>query len=700
MKIKNLLWSFAALLALSACNSEVDIPQPVANGDEVIVTYSVKLPDAVQSRAYSDGTKAKNLHYALYDVTGVETGTIEQQESDGTLKPILSEDTNLVDGSADVNLHLIKGQKYQIVFWAQASNAPYAYHDNSRLVTVDYANANSNDDDLDAFFAFEEIDVECAYGRALFLTRAFAQINFGAQDLAEAKEMHLNVNRSTIKANLATQMNLRTKDLSGFDDVTFKYADVPSGETFPANEENATEDPYDYIAMNYVLAPVEETKIDVTLMVDNGKFARNFPDIPIRLNHRTNISGNIFTDAAGYQVSIRKEYDVEPWDGTSTVAKGPNGDVIEIGTAAELARLSEKSNKDGKTYEEDNFVLTQDIDLNCKPWDPIGAAEVTDNVYGFVGTFDGNGKTIYNLHIDLDKLQTTGRIDYYDDGSVEATYDEVYRYAGLFGRLYGATIKNLTIENVIIHNNTDISSGLSYTGILAGFATKTHFENVKIKGIVVVTADGSFCDAKSGYIGGLIGEAGDGCTFDGINIQVEDGSYVSGSDCACVGGVIGLYMNNNGTTNEFKGVKSNLNVTASNPLGNKTSVGGLIGEITDYSETLTNCSCSATVTFNNYAGAIKNEDGQDVLNSYNMVIGGLAGQGYRRKTYFGNTSPVFTFKNCSFTGKIISNFINESGFTTDYTETVKTNNTNWEYMGWIDGSPFQSNDGWMTITTE
>jgi hypothetical protein len=83
-----------------------------------------------------------------------------------------------------------------------------------------------------------------------------------------------------------------------------------------------------------------------------------------------------------------------------------------------------------------------------------------------------------------------------------------------------------------------------------------------------------------------------------------------------------------------------------------------------------------------------------------MVIGGLAGQGYRRKTYFGNTSPVFTFKNCSFTGKIISNFINESGFTTDYTETVKTNNTNWEYMGWIDGSPFQSNDGWMTITTE
>jgi hypothetical protein len=524
----------------------------------------------------------------------------------------------------------------------------------------------------------------------------------------EAKAMHLNVNRSTISTTAYTQLNLRTKEVSGKTEVKidYKYADIPSGEIFPTNEENATEDPYTYVSMNYILAPVEEEKLpEVTLKVD-GVFERTFENVPIKMNHRTNIYGNIFTDPASYKVTIRKEYDVEPWDGVSNQAKSPVDGVIEIGTAAELARLPERSNEHGNTYEGDYFKLTQDIDLNCKPWDPIAATEyvwgydwdddandyITTTDPKFSGTFDGNGHTIYNLHIDLDKLQTTDRYYWDDEEEVNVKYQEVYRFAGLFGELSGATIKNLTIENVIIHNNSETTSSEStYTGILAGAAADSHFENIKIKGIVIVTADGSKCTAKNGYLGGLVGAADGACTFDGINIEVEeDGSYVSGSDCAYVGGLTGRFWE--GTCSN---VKSNLTVISSNPLGKKSSVGGLIGLTKQKARKFSNCSCSGTVTFNNYAGSVIDEDGDEVFNELNMGIGGLVGAGYEIVP-----AAKAEFTRCSFTGEIISNFVS-TGDVTDYTETVQTNNIYWEYIGWIDsGMSWKTNNNCVTINND
>ncbi len=683
MKIKNLLCSFAALLTLSACDSEFDIPQSNADDNEVIVTYSVQLPDALTSRAFSDGTKAKELHYAVYEVN-------EKAES-GSLRPTLSENVILSDLEADIQLRLIKNKNYEIAFWAQSPNAPYTYRDATQTVTVDYTNAYANDDDLDAFFGFVEVDADYSYGRTITLTRAVAQLNIGTTDLAKAKEMHINVNRSTISTTAYTKFNLKTTTVSDPQEITFKLADVPSeDEPFPSDNVET------YVSMNYLFAPeTDEDLASVTLSVD-GRFARTFKDIPIKRNHRTNIYGNIFTDESSLKVKVLNDFDIEAWDGlASETPKGPNDEnVIEIGEAADLARIFDRANFNGTTYENLTIQLTKDIDLNGKPWDPIGAAQETfgdSGEEGFFGTFDGNGYTIHNLYVDLDDLQTTER---YDDDA-DSTYDEIYQYAGLFGRLKDATIKNVTIENVIIHAATAyVGNNGMYAGVIAGEASGTKFENITIRGTIIVTADGSLSSAKSGYAGGLVGAADYGCEFENIKIDAYGVSYVSASDCAHVGGVTGRYLGNKGYTDKFKNVSSNLNVIAANPLGKKTAVGGLIGEINNYTRKLESCSCSGTVTLNNYKDTLVTVNDDTQINAFNMGIGGLVGAGYEIKS-----TVQAEFTSCIFTGDIHSNFISENGAVTDYTETVKANNKNWKYMGWIDsGQAWMTNDGCLTIS--
>ncbi len=83
-----------------------------------------------------------------------------------------------------------------------------------------------------------------------------------------------------------------------------------------------------------------------------------------------------------------------------------------------------KVNFSGKTV-----VLTADIDLKNMDWEPIGQTGNTQ----FNGTFDGNGKTIYNLSVNSE--------DKDDDG---------HYASGLFGWTEGGTIKNVKIDGATI----------------------------------------------------------------------------------------------------------------------------------------------------------------------------------------------------------------------------------------------------------
>jgi hypothetical protein len=130
-----------------------------------------------------------------------------------------------------------------------------------------------------------------------------------------------------------------------------------------------------------------------------------------------------------------------------------------------------------------HFVLNININLNTKSWTPIGTKNKS-----FDGSFDGNGKKIYNLSVTVD----TG-------------------YAGLFGYV-GGTIKNLgVISGTIAPAST---AGSTYAAPLVGYLTgsvENCYSNaevkVSIKNIV--------------YAGGLIGYADSGTTV--------KNSYASGN---------------------------------------------------------------------------------------------------------------------------------------------------------------------------
>ena len=223
------------------------------------------------------------------------------------------------------------------------------------------------------------------------------------------------------------------------------------------------------------------------------------------------------------------------WAQTPSRPSIGNGDVdnpFQISIAAELAwfrdyvngKIVNEGEKDGTTHPSASATLTADIDLvefchaadaatNTKElsWDPIGNS---DNKYQ--GTFDGNGKTISNLYINV----TSG-------------------YAGFFGYANeGGCIKNITFDNAKVKSTND-----DYCiGILVG-AAGSCIENIKT--LVNCSVEGK------NYVGGIVGKA-KGNISNCENHAMVKGSYTVGgiagssegsgtsiSSCANYGAVTG-----------------------------------------------------------------------------------------------------------------------------------------------------------------
>lgn len=115
---------------------------------------------------------------------------------------------------------------------------------------------------------------------------------------------------------------------------------------------------------------------------------------------------------------------------------------FSISTESELNKIAEWTSGYGNSFNGITLVLEKDIALRCDKnnhFTPIGINS------SFKGTFDGNGHKISNLYV-----ESAGK-------------------AGLFASIFGASIKNLTVEGTVVgskSNGTDIGVG----GIV-GFST-------------------------------------------------------------------------------------------------------------------------------------------------------------------------------------------------------------------------------------
>ena len=216
---------------------------------------------------------------------------------------------------------------------------------------------------------------------------------------------------------------------------------------------------------------------------------------------------------------------------------GTEADPYLIGTADQLAYLGECISNKNDTYGDKHYKLLADLDLGGEKqlFYPIGyhklgdgankAGEVTWYTYGgsFKGIFDGNGHTISNI--------------YQNTWSMDGDYDNGYWDAamGLFGYVYGGTIKNLTVDNF------SSDGEFTPTGVIAAYAAEATFEN-----IAITNCNPRVYNTGNGGIVGVGGNTADTkekkMTF--TNITVDNTNKISalwGSwDVAC-GGLMGMF---------------------------------------------------------------------------------------------------------------------------------------------------------------
>lgn len=278
---------------LTSCSSEEPAVSNTADGN---VTFTATLPANLMNRAYGDGTTATQLTYAVYNADGQE---IETYTKTVTLQGL----------KATVNLKLVPEQQYTVVFWAQAPDAPYTLDTSTGTVTVNPA-GNSQDETRDAFFAAETFVVKNAVSKTVELKRPFAQINIGTNDLTEFKAAKGEITKTGMKLVAADKLNLKDGTVSGNANYDLALAPLPD-EEFPMASAPAD---MTYLVANYILVGNTKETIDITWTSDNTLATNKdvtYTAVPIQRNYRTNIYGNLLTNAYTYNVTIVPDF-IEP----------------------------------------------------------------------------------------------------------------------------------------------------------------------------------------------------------------------------------------------------------------------------------------------------------------------------------------------------------------------------------------------------
>lgn len=299
---KTLIMSTVLFSAFMLCScSDQDTVSP-AGGEEGQVSFNIAVPGNMQSRAFADGTTAQNnVKYYVYDqdnaATPVLTGTVPMSSLKGTL-----------------TVSLATAHTYDIVFLATAAESPYSYDADARVLGVDYDNVVTSDEKLDAFYAVvPDLLVNGPSTQDVKLYRPFAQLNIGTDDVPEYQAA-LNSTIATTSVTvtgLYPSFDLMAGDVTGTPvNVTFAAAALPQGETFPVTytPEGSTEAvPYTYLSMDYLLVNQTKDLVEVTLDVVNANGTvdkREYNNIPVQRNFRTNIFGSLLTAKQDFNVEI------------------------------------------------------------------------------------------------------------------------------------------------------------------------------------------------------------------------------------------------------------------------------------------------------------------------------------------------------------------------------------------------------------
>ncbi len=597
--MKKILFSalgLTGLLGLASCAQE-DVQAPTGDG----INITVRLPHSLASRAttYGDGTDAgdnvtlNNLAWTVYEV------------SNGTNVKVFTSNKAAFTASQTeetVSLPLAKGKTYQIAFYADDSANAFATFADGQI-SVDYTKGASNDVAEDVFCGKSTVfTVDGAYSETVTLTRPFAQLNWGTDDV-DAPAL------AEIVKTLTGSVSVTSGLYTGFDVIA---GDVVSGTeyteavNFPAVNFTALpeqkfpleQQPNDYslIAMNYLLTG--NGVINCELSFNNGLNPVSVSAAPVQINHRTNIYGSLLTAPAEFNILINNNFDLpgndlyqgpSVWDG-ETVTTPAVDDVSKTVTLAEASDLAGLA----KMVNEGNFptgytvLIDKDMDMSGKPFTPVGNAYtrkssgLTDDK-GFTGVIDGQNHSISNVNIDGSSLPDNG-------------------IAAVFTTVSG---ENSAIKNINFENLTIDGGAAEQVGAIGLIVNGASVENVNILSGSIKAVEASGLVARMMRTGSI-----KNCN-NAAEIVSQKGN---------AGGIVGAaYYNSLDGMMTIENCHNTGNVTSGN-----VSAGGIVGLS---AANVTNCTNSGTITVAN--------------NSVGGIVGGIYSSG--------------TISGCTNNGKIINN---------------------------------------------
>jgi hypothetical protein len=222
-----------------------------------------------------------------------------------------------------------------------------------------------------------------------------------------------------------------------------------------------------------------------------------------------------------------------------------------IDNATELAIFAKMVNA-GNTFASKTVTLNADIDLQNKPWTPIGTEPVKDTFHPFSGTFDGNDKKVSNVKIVYtashdncnaglfglvsSSVITDLKIDNLDL-NITSSFKEEYskNYAALVGRSTGAvTISNVEVTNATVRGNGRVGGILGMSNGLVNIAGCKVTANISAFNCVFLAGN----DGEGDKVGGIAGQLqGENATIANVISNCTVNVFVNGT--RDVGGVVG-----------------------------------------------------------------------------------------------------------------------------------------------------------------
>lgn len=263
------------------------------------------------------------------------------------------------------------------------------------------------------------------------------------------------------------------------------------------------------------------------------------------------------------------------WDGTTKTEVYPLDNVYWISSPDELAWFAAEVNG-GNKFTDKIIYITDYIDLNDKPWTPIG------------NQIDGE---VIIENCSIQRMNCTKSI------------------AGLFGQV---TVKNLTIKNVIIEDaqikGCDSTYETQKKGILAGYLQVSAGGMVYIE---KVSISGSL-DKQTGWagsdLGGLFGTicfSGEDAIvcIDDARLSVEM-NVSGGLDGSTLGGVVAFVEDSSHIGKlQISRVEIEDSINAKNTYGyNSMYAGGMIGYTNGGNYYIDQCSVKGSIYASSYAG--------------------------------------------------------------------------------------------------